>query len=184
MFTEIEKAYNGEKSVFDDISQDDLIMAFFPCTYFSDQSLRHLNSQAAQLIKCSIEEKCENAIKRHKQISNFYEVLNKFVILSQRNKFKLVIENPYSTNGLHYLKNFWFLKPQIIDKDRTKNGDYFIKPTQYWFINCEPKHNLIFEPLEYVETKRVKEHWLPQVERSMIHPQYANRFIRQYIIDE
>lgn len=30
LFSEIENAYDGKKSVFDDISLDDLIIAFFP----------------------------------------------------------------------------------------------------------------------------------------------------------
>ena len=34
LFGEIEKAYKGEASVFDGITPDDLILAFFPCTYF------------------------------------------------------------------------------------------------------------------------------------------------------
>ena len=28
----------GESTIFDNISQDDLVIAFFPCTYFTDQS--------------------------------------------------------------------------------------------------------------------------------------------------
>ena len=66
--------------------------------------------------------------------------------------------------------------------NRRENGDHFIKPTQYWFINCEPKNNFIFEPLLQVEYKTVDNQ--NTVGRSMIHPQYANRFIREYIIDE
>ena len=34
LFKEIEAGYNGEPSIFDKIKQDDLIMAFFPCTRF------------------------------------------------------------------------------------------------------------------------------------------------------
>lgn len=34
LFAEIEKAYDGKGSVFDSITKDDLIMAFFPCIYF------------------------------------------------------------------------------------------------------------------------------------------------------
>ena len=100
---------------------------------------------------------------------------------------KLVIENPYTQP--HYLTTYWCMKPTIIDKDRTENGDYYKKPTQYWFINCKPKNNLIFEPIEYVETKiiaKVKgtKNTSRKTERSPMHPQYANRFIRQYLIDE
>lgn len=81
------------------------------------------------------------------------------------------------------------MKPSLIDKDRTLNGDYYKKPTQYWFINCKPKTNFLFEPLEYVEQKiiaKVKgtDKTTCQTERSLMHPQYADRFIRQYILDE
>lgn len=38
LFAEIEKAYNGEASIFDKISKDDLILAFFPCIYFCSTS--------------------------------------------------------------------------------------------------------------------------------------------------
>lgn len=35
LFAEIENAYDGKPSIFDNISSEDLIMAFFPCIYFS-----------------------------------------------------------------------------------------------------------------------------------------------------
>ena len=38
LFLEIEEAYEGRKSIFDDITKDDLIMAFFPCIYFTGSS--------------------------------------------------------------------------------------------------------------------------------------------------
>ena len=34
LFKEIEKCYEGVASLFDEISEDDLILAFFPCIYF------------------------------------------------------------------------------------------------------------------------------------------------------
>jgi len=34
LFHEIESGYDGNPSIFDSISKDDLIMAFFPCIYF------------------------------------------------------------------------------------------------------------------------------------------------------
>jgi hypothetical protein len=46
----------------------------------------------------------------------------------------------------------------------------------------------VFEALEYVEPIKQIDLWGTKKEdvamRSMIHPQYANRFIRQYLIDE
>lgn len=130
-------------------------------------------------------------MKRHRQLSLFYEVLNKFVIVCQRKHLRLIIENPLSTSGMHYLTHFWCLKPNVIDKDRTLNGDYYKKPTQYWFIGLQPKNNFIFEPLEAVDV--MKQRYVTsdnplgvdrKTARSMIHPQYADRFIRRYILDE
>lgn len=66
-------------------------------------------------------------------------------------------------------------------KTEEKNGDAFKKPTQFWFIGFEPKNNILFEPIDYVESKT----WsgLSARERSEIHSQYANRFIRKFLID-
>lgn len=38
LFKAIEDAYDDKPSIFDGITNDDLIMAFFPCIYFSDMS--------------------------------------------------------------------------------------------------------------------------------------------------
>lgn len=192
LFKEIEEGYQGEPSLFDKISPDDLIFAFFPCTYFSDQGLRHLACTAYQYRNYTIEQKCELAMKRHKELDLFYEKLNKLVIICQRGHLQIVIENPLNTSGLHYLTNFWCLKPSVIDRDRTQNGDYYKKPTQYWFIGLNPKNNLVFEPLEQVESMQPIQYMTDKnplgvdrkTARSMIHPQYADRFIRQYILDE
>ena len=86
-------------------------------------------------------------------------------------------------------------EPSIIDLDRRERGDYFKKPTQYWFVNCEPSHNFIFEATNYnaldckdairMMNKDVYEKTgatSKKVARSMIHPDYANRFIREYIL--
>ena len=91
----------------------------------------------------------------------------------------MVVENPYTQP--HYLTTYFPIKPKLIDKDRTNNGDVFKKPTQYWFVNCDPKQNLVFEPLTYTK-KRLINFTNDRVERSMISPEYASRFIRQFII--
>lgn len=189
LFEEISKAYDGKQSIFDNINKDDLILAFYPCTYFSDQAKRHLDCTAYQYRNYTIEQKCEVTMKRHRELSLFYETLNKMVIVFKRKKLKAVIENP--VNPQHYLTQYWCLKPDIIDRDRRENGDYFKKPTQYWFINCEAKSNLVLEPLEQVATmpeiQRITTNNPLKVDRktmrSMIHPQYASRFIRQYLIE-
>ena len=114
-------------------------------------------------------------------------MLNKLVCICQDKGLRLIIENPYMQP--HYLTTYWCVKPSLIDKDRTENGDYYKKPTQYWFVGCEPKCNIVFEPLDYVEIKQIgnlkkQGDMSVKTQRSMIHPQYASRFIRQYILDD
>lgn len=121
------------------------------------------------------------------EVKEMYDLVNKLFIVCIKKKIKLVFENPFSEE--HFLRRYWCLLPKIIDTDRRENGDYYKKPTQYWFINIKPLYNFIFEPIDYVPQKvitraKASENTSIKTERSMIHPQYANRFIRQYLIPE
>lgn len=187
LFSEIGGAYYGKPSIFDKMKEDDLIMAFFPCTRFETRVALLFRGQATQQKDWSDEQKLEYSITLQNELTELYVLLCKMVIVVLRKGLKMVIENPYTAP--HYLTTYWCLKPTIIDKDRTQNGDYYKKPTQYWFINLKPKYNFVFEPLEYVERRTIAtvkgtDCTSRKTERSMIHPQYANRFIRQYLIDE
>lgn len=166
------------------MTNEDLILAFFPCTRFETKIIMRMKGDSFGCDKWSIDKKLEYSMKLHEEMNDMYNLISKLVIVCVRKNLRIMIENPRSTP--HHLTNYWCLKPTIIDKDRTQNGDYYKKPTQYWFINFEPKNNLVFEPLEYVETKRIDyiNGSNRKTERSLIHPQYANRFIRQYLIDE
>lgn len=194
LFQEINNAYNGESSVFDDIKEDDLIMAFFPCIRFENQIMLWFRGQNKSQQKWDYAQKMEYDMKLLDELRENYFVVNKLFIVCLRKNLRLVMENPYSEE--HFLRRYWCYLPSIIDKDRRENGDYFAKPTQYWFLNCKPKNNLIFEAITYnhiecgdaIETMN-KTHYghtgakNQKVARSMIHPDYANRFIRQYLID-
>lgn len=166
---------------------DDLVLAFFPCVRFETQIQMSFRGESSQMKNWSDETKLEYGMKLEAERKEMYDLVTKLAIVSLRKKLPLVLENPYSSD--HFLKQYWALKPKVIDLDRTQNGDYYKKPTQYWFLNREPKQNLIFEPLDYVETKVVvklkKQDGLSvKTQRSMIHPQYARRFIRQYLIED
>lgn len=181
LFNEIENAYKGEKSIFDKITQDDLILAFFPCTRFETQIGLFFRGEANQQKNHTDKQKIEYALKLNEERNLFYNIFCKLVVVCIDKKIKLIIENPYSYD--HFLTRYFPIKPKIIDKDRTNDGDYYKKPTQYFFINCEPKQNFVFESLEYAERKTIKK-TSNKVERSLIHSQYASRFIRKYILEE
>lgn len=185
LFNEIGGAYDGKPSLFDKITKDDLILAFFPCVRFEDQIMLHFRCQCNTQKNWNDEQKLEYTMKLQAELTELYCLISKMVIVCIRKGLRIVIENPYSAQ--HYLKQYWCMKPKLIDKDRTENGDFMKKPTQYFFINCEPKYNLVFEPVEYVERVsfeklRGNDEAHRKTRRSMIHPQYASRFIRQYLI--
>jgi len=178
LFKETELAYDNKKSVFDDIKTADMILAFFPCIRFENQIQLCFRGTMKSLKNWTDEQKLEYDLKLHKELSYLYDLITKLAIICLRKKIPLIIENPYSTT--HYLVKYWAIPYTLLDEDRTKNGDYFEKPTQYWFINCEP--------LDYVDKRRITARVCDggvndTVERSMIHPQYANRFIREFILE-
>lgn len=187
LFEEINKAYTNHPSCFDHITENDLIIAFFPCTKFEDQALLGFRGDRWQMKNYTDLQKLEYSLKNHSELSVNYAAITKMAAVCIKKNVPLIIENPYSEQ--HYLTRYWCLKPSIIDKDRRENGDYYRKPTQYFFIGIKPKQNLVFEPLDYVETENALQKIISrdgirrEVRRSLIHPQYASRFIRQYVVN-
>lgn len=182
LFKEIQKAYTGGVSIFDSIDKDDIVLAFFPCTMFQENNFLMFSGNQWQQRVMTDEEKVQFCIYRHKTLHEFYITLCELVVVAFKKHIKLVIENPATQPN--YLQLFFPIKPSVIDNDRSDRGDYFKKPTQYWFINCKPKNNLIFEQVNYKEKMIVSyvKGKDKQRTRSEIHPDYANRFIREFIL--
>lgn len=195
LFAEIQGGYKGEPSIFDNIAQDDLIIAFFPCIRFENQIMLFFRGQSYQQKEWDLEQKMLYDMELLDEVNTMYKYVNYMFIICIRKGLKLIMENPYSEE--HFLRRYWCFPSKIIDKDRRENGDYFAKPTQYWFLNCEPKNNFLFEAIPY-NSLEVKDAIrlmskcdyqktgakTKKEARSMIHPDYANRFIRQYLIDK
>lgn len=195
LFREIEGGgYEGKPSIFDKITEDDLILAFFPCVRFENQIMLGFRGQQYQQREWTYKQKMIYDMKLLSELKTNYDLVNKMFIICIDRNLKLVMENPFSEE--HFLRRYWCYPPAIIDRDRRESGDYFAKPTQYWFLNCEPKDNLIFEPITYNHLGKNdairlmnKEDYSKtgatskKVARSMIHPDYANRFIRQHLIE-
>lgn len=155
-----------------------MIIAFFPCIRFEDQIVMGFQGCLAQMSKWTDEKRLEYDLKLHDELSENYEIITKLALIAIKKRIPLIIENP--AGNFHYLTRYWALKPKWIDKDRRLRGDYYKKPTQYWFVNCEPEHNFIFEPL-IMQKQRIVER-SRKTDRSIISKEYANRFIREFII--
>lgn len=181
LYKEIEEAYDNNKSIFDKITRDDLVMAFFPCTRFENQFQLFLRGEAYQEQNYTDIEKLEYARKLFSESNTNYQIISKLFIVCLRKGFKLIVENPYSAQ--HFLVRYFPIKSKIQHMDRTLYGDHYKKPTQYWFVNCEPKHNFFLEDISYTgKIKTVSDSTRNPTERSMISPAYANRFIREFIL--
>ena len=187
LFAEIDKAYDGKPSLFDEIESGDLVLAFFPCTRFETKIELGFRGQLTQCKNWTDIQKLEYSMKLHEELHELYTLISKMFVISLRGGWRMIVENPATQP--HYLTRYFPIKPTIIDEDRSKRGDYYKKPTQYWFVNCKPEYNLIVEPLEIINTYTIAHaqemdgDQSRKVKRSLIHPQYARRFIREFILD-
>lgn len=185
LFAEIEKAYDGEPSVYDGITQDDLIMAFFPCIYFSAISQMSISFGATNYRKLSIKEKTDKILERSANREHFFRICVKMISVAIKKNIRLIMENPWSEQT--FLKANFVMPPSLVDMDRTKRGDVYKKPTAYWFVNCEPTHGQSFQrPKTQVKTimssRGSSVAGLCSEERSMISTDYARNFICDFIL--
>lgn len=173
----------GGITIFDSMSCDDLIIAFFPCIYFESLSMMNFSWTATNYRKKTKMEALELILKRAKDRYDMYIRLLKFVGVATKRNLRLIIENPWSMQ--HYLKQGNFLQPpSVVDMDRTRRGDTFKKPTAYWYFGCEPTEGFTYQPKK---AKRVLDqpgakNGICSEERSMISPDYARNFICDFIL--
>jgi hypothetical protein len=185
LFKVIEDAYDGKPSLFDNISEDDLIMAFFPCIYFETIQMTYFQLTSLNNSKKNNCDKVADAIDRLSKRTYFHTLLYKLLYIAYKYKLRLIIENPATTpNYLIGTQNF--ISPTIIDKNRMIRGDYFKKPTAYWFINCNPTHGFTEQNNKVKKTimssKGASKAGLCSEERSMISPDYARNFICDFVL--
>lgn len=129
-------------------------------------------------------EKIDQILMRSEKRELYYKRLIKFVAVCVRKGIRMLFENPWTTDT--YLKSNFLKNPDIVDNNRMLRGDYFVKPTAYWFFNCTPTHG-------FTECKnkcqkhpmlmrKASKAGLCSEERSMISPDYARNFICDFIL--
>lgn len=206
LFADIEKCFKGEgETIFDKMNAGDLIFAFFPCTRFTEKVFLNARCKSFFNMNSTHFQKLAYTKKIINEIAFYYNRLCELVEIALRRDLKLIIENPNA--NLHFLKLYFPFEPQITIQNRAQwGGDYYKKPTNFWLFNCEPKKNFIFENIENSEPQRIehretyifydsngkrhkkmkklnsKERKENQVQKSMISPKFANRFIREFIL--
>jgi hypothetical protein len=123
-------------------------------------------------------------LARAKNREYFFGLAVKMLSIAKERGLRMIMENPWSEQT--YLKANFVAPPTLVDNDRTKRGDYYVKPTAYWFINCEPKNGKSFQvshkPKAIMKSKMSGQAGICSMERSMIFPDYARNFICDFII--
>lgn len=184
LFAEIEKAYEGGVSLFDNMKKEDIIMAFFPCIYFCAFSQIAIDMRYRNYQKLTIKETTDAILERSHNREYFFSLAVKMLSIAMQRGLRLIMENPW--NEQTFLKSNFILPPSLVDIDRTRRGDYFKKPTAYWFINCEPTHGFTEEkntqPKRIEDMKKGARAGLCSEDRSMISPDYARNFICDFLL--
>lgn len=143
-------------------------------------SLSNLNYR-----KLDDRQKIDAILERSENRQFFYSLLIKLYGICLTKGIRLIIENPWSQP--QYLYNNFPSSPSLIDKDRSMRGDYYKKPTAYWFVNCEPVIGIETEQrdkeIKSVNSAKSAPHGgLCSEERSMISSDYARNFICDFLL--
>lgn len=184
LFNQIELSYDGKISIFSDIAEDDLIIAFFPCIYFCEMSSMYFMGISYNQRKLSSLDKINDILIREQKRHDYYVLLLKLFAVCEVRRLKLIVENPY--NAHHYLRFNFPYKPAVIDMNRRLRGDTVKKPTQYFFLNCEPAGKVSLQLDKLQEFTRARKSaakaGICSAERSLIEPDYAHNFICDHIL--
>lgn len=187
LFAEIDKAFDGHPSIFDQIQPTDLIMAFFPCIHFCDAKTLLFRAVHTSQRRKELYNIMRANIPLSQERQRFFEVLLRFVVVVLERNLKMVLENPWNTSRGTYLQ-VNFPEPSIIDTNRALRGDYYVKPTAYWFFNCEPTEGESYQDkndnplIVYKQKGEHQETGICDSERSAISPAYAKNFIADFIM--
>lgn len=184
IFAQIDLYNCGVYCLFNSITPDDLIIAFFPCTYFEVSQLTYYDLSNYNYRNKSMPERISIAQNRIRERTKFHLYLYELVKIAYERNLRLIIENP-AREPNYLIGGQNFPKPSIIDYNRQARGDYYRKPTAYWFFNCEPTR---LHSSSMNKVKRcVNKTWGHKVngnyiERSLISPIYARNFICDFIL--
>lgn len=185
LFAEIEKAYQGGVSVFDDMTPDDLVMAFFPCTWFETQQGMFFALNHWSFRDWPLRRRVEYVEERLDQRTQVHKVLYHLLVVVEDRGIRLILENP-SAGHSYIVAGQNFIPPTIIDPDRTLHGDTYKKPTAYWFVNCKPEGALTvnrnYDTKAIISQRTGRSKGEGSIDRSRIEPAYAQWFIKEIIL--
>jgi len=194
LFKEIKTEYINisqggvERTIFTEMQPNkDFIIAFFPCTYFTEQQEINFRLQMGG-IKKEIENNNNKFLQKHitwlfnaiKERDYYFELFIKFCFICEQKGIPTIIENPANPSKRSYLEIYSPYRPSFYENDRSNFGDTFKKPTMFITINFEMKEQ--FEMFNYknYNIKKIRD-VRGMTKRSEIAPIYAQNFYKRFI---
>lgn len=84
LFAEIDRAYDGAPSLFDQVGPEDIVLAFFPCTRFEAKVPLAFRGESHGMEGWTAEQKLTNCITLHDELHNLYLLCAKLFTVSYR----------------------------------------------------------------------------------------------------
>lgn len=165
LFKAIEKLPNG---ILANITKLDLVIAFFPCTWFSDMNELLFNGTHIAMKSWSEERKKAYITERQNKRARAFACIVMLRNYCLEKHIPLIIENP---NGRFLKEKFGM--PNVIHS-RNIYGDYYKKPTMYYTYNCRINVDKL-RHYNYTPSKIVMK--TKGIERSLMSPEYAENII-------
>lgn len=197
LFAEIEREYafvtgtwsppmgDARQTVFTKMRPDrDFIIAFFPCTYFTDlnelqfKGYGYKGHKFGSVHDTTCAEMILQIHARADEQLRHYKLFNKLCFVCQELKIPLIVENPRGAHDRNYVKDYSPFRPAWCDADRSLFGDDKVKATLYWAINFEMREQFQMF-VQVAKTKRVQR--LRGKERSEMTPEYADNFYKRFL---
>ena len=94
LFAEIEKAYGGGMSIFDSVTPDDLIVAFFPCIYFSCMSQMLISYTHRNYKNYSPKQRIDAILERASNRELFFGRIVRLWGIAKIRGLRMIIETP------------------------------------------------------------------------------------------
>lgn len=145
IFVILDKYISGDiKVAKSEIFDADLIIAFFPCTYFSQYNDLMLSGKWYNYKFMTDNEKSMYMFNRESMQILYTKRLNALIEICRDKKIPLIIENPVSPYMSKFIKNN---NINYVKHIRNKYGDNMYKPTYYLLFN-----GAYIENLDLIET--------------------------------
>lgn len=156
------------------INKADLVIAFFPCTYFSRFN-EFIFNKTGHNCKFKTEEELDKEISERYALRENYK--NTLLTMVTKIKVPLIIENPVSP----YIKSI--LNFDYVSMCRDIYGDFYRKPTCFFYMNGVTIDKKGMQRIKNPEHKRIKYTNYKGIERSLISPIFIENLLKNTYVN-